>query len=753
MEDSQTNDLSDLYQILDDYIDPAVKKRGNTRKSWKYGYDKTHDMVIISKTGEIGEIYKIQNLVVALPEHSKDIIQRSKIKDKQYWEPHEYPEDLKKIKTEEQWKRKPKQFKLKWIDYIDREFHRRDYGVTFMNNGVKTWIPPSHYMYLQWSETDIGHPDFREANRIFYIFWEACWADSRSYGMNYLKIRRSGFSFMASSQIIDKGTSHKKKHLGMLSKTGPDAKELFTAKVVPISNGYPFFFKPTQSGMDTPKTQIEYTVPAKKITRNNMNDSDDDEEKGIDTFISWKNTADNSYDGLKLLMLIHDEAYKWEKPVNIKNNWKVTKTCLRLGRKIIGKCMMGSTCNALKKGGQEGKDLYYDSDVTKRNANGQTKSGLYSLFIPMEYNMEGFIDIYGMPVLRTPEEPVLGIDGEYIEVGAIDYWEAEAEGLKDSPDDLNEFYRQYPRTEQHAFRDDSKESIFSLTKIYEQVDYNDSFIKDHLYTRGNFHWIGERFGAVKFSPDPRGRFLVAWTPPPGLQNLWKEERGVKYPLNDHIGCIGVDSYDISGVVSGGGSKGAAHGLTGFHMDNAPVNQFLFEYIARPPMAEIFFEDILMAMIFYGFPVLAENNKPRFLYFLKNNGFRGYSLTRPDKPWNKLSKAEIELGGIPSSEQVISDQNNAIEMWIERYVGIAQDSKYRDKGDVGVMPFNRTLLDWATYNPKNRTVHDPSVSSSLAIMGVNRHSYKPAMRRNKIKLNFATYDNNGHNSVLNANKER
>ena len=57
--------------------------------------------------------------------------------------------------------------------------------------------------------------------------------------------------------------------------------------------------------------------------------------------------------------------------------------------------MMGSTSNALDKGGDNFKKLYYDSDVTKRNANGQTRSGLYSLFIPMEWNYEGYIDAHG----------------------------------------------------------------------------------------------------------------------------------------------------------------------------------------------------------------------------------------------------------------------------------------------------------------------------------------------------------------------
>ena len=51
--------------------------------------------------------------------------------------------------------------------------------------------------------------------------------------------------------------------------------------------------------------------------------------------------------------------------------------------------MMGSTCNALDKGGDNFKKLYYDSDVTKRNRNGQTRSGLYSLFIRTEERRGG----------------------------------------------------------------------------------------------------------------------------------------------------------------------------------------------------------------------------------------------------------------------------------------------------------------------------------------------------------------------------
>ena len=745
----QKETQNSLYRIIENYIPKQVLSTKNRAKTWVYGYNEKYDVVVISKTGQIETVIEINGLKIALPKPPKEIYKRSKKKEEQYWEPTEISKELHRIKSIFQWHETPDVFKGKWVDYIEEEFDRREQGFWFMNNGKPTYITGTHYMYLQWTKIDVGHPDFREANRIFYIFWEACKADKRSFGMCYLKIRRSGFSFMSSCEGVNKATITKDARIGILSKTGSDAKKMFTDKVVPISNNYPFFFKPIQDGMDKPKTELAYRVPASKITKKNMSTLADEELEGLDTTIDWKNTGDNSYDGEKLQLLLHDESGKWEKPDNILNNWRVTKTCLRLGSKIIGKCMMGSTSNALDKGGRNFKSLYEDSFPSKRNSNGQTKSGLYCLFIPMEWNFEGYIDRYGMPVLRTPDKPVRGIDGEDITMGAIDYWANEVESLQSDADALNEFYRQFPRTESHAFRDESKRSLFNLTKIYQQIDYNDSLIMDRHVTTGSFHWKdGIKDSKVIWTPQKYGRFKVSWTPPPHLQNNIIIEKGMKKPGNEAIGSFGCDSYDISGVVLGKGSNGALHGLTKFNMQEAPSNHFFLEYIARPQTAEIFFEEVLMALVFYGMPILCENNKPRLLYHLKNRGYRGFSMNRPDKTYTKLSKTERELGGIPnSSEDVKQSHASAIESYIEKYVGIDFDGNYRDPGDMGDMYFGRTLEDWAKFDITNRTKFDAAISSGLAIMANQKHLYTPSKEKSKISINFARYNNTSNKSQI------
>ena len=141
------------------------------------------------------------------------------------------------------------------------------------------------------------------------------------------------------------------------------------------------------------------------------------------------------------------------------------------------------------------------------------------------------------------------------------------------------------------------------------------------------------------------------------------------------------------------------------------------------------------------PILAENNKPRLLYYLKRRGYRAFSMNRPDKL--KLSVAEREIGGIPnSSEDIKQAHAAAIESYIEDYVGL-KETMYGD------MYFQETLEDWSKFNINNRTKHDASISSGLALMACNKHRYSPVNKRilKPVDLGIKRYDNRGTTSKI------
>ncbi len=194
--------------------------------------------------------------------------------------------------------------------------------------------------------------------------------------------------------------------------------------------------------------ELAFREPSKRITKNNKTSQRGD---ALNTVINWKNTTNNAYDGEKLHMLYLDEAGKWEKPTDIREAWRIERTCLIVGKRIVGKALVGSTVNPMNKGGEEYRGLWEDSDPNERNNNGRTRSGLYRIFIPAYEALEGFFDKYGKAVIDNPPNhipnmtrrikfrgDIIGIDGEVIDQGSKSYLKNERESFKDDPSELNE---------------------------------------------------------------------------------------------------------------------------------------------------------------------------------------------------------------------------------------------------------------------------------------------------------------------------
>jgi hypothetical protein len=689
------------------YADHYAKKKN------KSGYREDIDAVVIDPAGTVGDIIEIADIRIALPKKP----QRSKIahenrsKKDQYWRRQDKPKGLgeKTAKRYEQ--------------FIEDEFHRKVHGYWFFNNGDAEYITGAHWMHMNHIRTGAegGFYYFTKAQQKLFLFMEAVWCDQRCAGMILEKIRRLGATDMFMSFSLTKTTMARDKIAGMTSKKDTDAKKNFLRQTWMFAN-LPFYFKPICLD-ERSKSALEFRVPSSRLSKNTKDKKKVD--TSLNTFMNFASTSQDSYDGDALYVYIGDEFSKWKKQNgNTVTHFEMVSKSATKGANFTGKIFLFSTVENVTgrdaedddaEAGDRYKWLYYNSDPKKRDANGQTLTGLYKLFISVYEHYEGYIDRYGYAITEDPEKPVKIVTGETVTTGIKTLIKNRLDAYGGNLRARYEFLRKTPIEGDDGFRLAEGACMFNQANILDQVSFNDG-LPNKPYRIGNFVWIdGVIDGKVEFQDNPNGRFKVTWIPEKELQNSQYKRNGVKNPGNSEIGAFGIDPYKNDKTSDGKGSKGAMHGCTRVNHKGAPNNHFFLEYLCRPDIVDTFIDDCIKAMVFYGIPSLIESNVKNLLEAMYKRGYRGYSLNRPDKVHEKLSYDEKKYGGIPGNgEDILQMQSAATESYIETHVG------QKDDGEFGDMYFNDTLNDWLKFDIRNRTKRDASISSSLALVACSKH---------------------------------
>ena len=748
------SNFEEILQTVDDDGGITRRSRGDFLASWPElnadkssmaGYNKKIDAIVIDPLGTVGEIRSVYGLRIALPKKPpKTDYWNTGVprKRNQYWQRKKMPKTL------------APETQGAYHEYIQQQYDYKHEGVWFMNDGEPTYLTGAHWFLLQWGKTgadgdklhDKGFFHYREAQRDLYYWMEAVWADERALGIIYIKTRRTGATFSFIDFMLCKALSYTDCNYGMTSKTDGDGKAIFNIMFIQMFANLPFFYKPIRLS-DTPKQTLEFREPQRRITKTNKNEAK--EYEALNTEISYRATTDDAYDQYAMKLYLGDEFSKWKKPQDILNHWRMFSRALTKGGNITGKAFLFSTLENVKGfDDPEDKDagmgdkfiyLYNRSDVAVRNANGRTQSGLYGLFIPSTDNFEGFIDLFGRAVKDTPKEKVRGVDGRWITQGINEFLTEESNSFKTAKE-LYDYWRLNPRNLHEAMRVAADHTIFDIRNIMQQVDYNQ---ENDVYVSGNFEWMGgikpleATQAMVEFVPSIDGRFKVAWVPDSKYWNAKIIKANKPFPGNGFAGAFGCDPYRASETVSRRGSNGAIHGCTGEHNSIGPSNKIFLEYVTRPDSIDTFTWDIIKASVFYGMPVLIESNVTDSLRLMREWGYRGYSMNRPDKKPSILNLNERELGGYPATQDTIDGLTNVTAWFVREFVG----------RDMEKMPFNITMNDWIKYKKEARTKHDATVSSSLAIFASrSRHQQKKVEVSVKAPRNLIKrFKVNGYNS--------
>lgn len=614
-------------------------------------------------------------------------------------------------------------------------------GIHLYINGVITFITGDHYHYLNWFKIDSGYPEYRDRDRRWFYHWYLCDNDQDCIGQCYGKLRRDGYSYRVDSIILNRARKTFDSNYGIVSKTGDDAKEMF-AKLIHGFINYPAFFKPQVKSAEDVQKVLEFKTPQQKITTKTRVTK---KEISLGTKIDYRATGENAYDGLKLKILAADETGKWL-DANVEKWYNIAKTCVTLGGKIIGKMLFGSTVNESTKGGANFNSIWNKSSILNKTENGRTKSGLWRYFVPAYDGLEGFIDEYGMGVIETPEEPVMGIDGCLIKIGARQYLETERKSKRDDGDMVGyyEELRQRPFTEAEMFMDPANEKVsFDIDKIYQQVEHNSGITTNYL-VRGNFTWRnGERDTEVVWEPDKNGKWLVYWMPKHDDRNKHVIKYGQKAPANTHEGAFSTDPIDHKFTSSNKKSMAASHGFRKLSIVLPEMsNIFISQYWGRPADPSIFYEDMLMQCVFYGWEILGESNKPGCINHFRNRGYENYLMDRPAFTHSDYSEKNQKEKWIPNTGQVESGIRRMLVEHLQSYVyqNIGINSV---TGNMGCCLFDDTLHDWAKFNVEDWTDYDLTVSAMYAVIASKSYTVKK-VEPQTINL-FKRYDNRGTQS--------
>jgi len=575
------------------------------------------------------------------------------------------------------------------IRFIEKQWDYRLNGYWFFNNGVPTYIDGWHYFYCSWWHIDVGLPKYRDRDRRFFLFARKIYLETRApscdakgfaiknnvgeyewiefgkrlfYGFNYPKHRREGATYKAECinyEIISRTMGA---FGGIQSMNDVQSRKCFLRHLVAPWKKLPFFFKPNYEGSTSPKTELSFSPPAKRLSsRGSLSSS----EMGLESGINYEMADPSAYDGDKLYFHHDDEVGKLKKGLSCWDRHTVVKECLVMGSEIIGYTIKTSTVGEMEKGGgRMFKHQCTMSNYYQRNPNGQTRSGLAVLFIPAYDGLQGFIDEYGMSVINAPTKEQAVFIGH--KIGAHEYLLNRRKGFIDAGDQegLSEEVRLYPIRFAECFRTAARSSGFNMNKLENYID--DLAFSKGLTVRGNFAWKDNtRDSRVVFVENPTGKFIVSHQLNNDESNrkYWSDEQETWIPGNTHWGVAGGDPFKFNKTEqnrkSNGGGAVAKKGKVK-DGDFSMRRNFACTYTNRTFDKNLYGEDMLMMCVYYGVQMFPEINIPFLWDYFDERGYGGYLLYKVDPKTFEFGKTP----GGQSSEKIKQDIFTEYMTWIE-----------------------------------------------------------------------------------------
>lgn len=595
------------------------------------------------------------------------------------------------------------------VAFEDREIERITNGIFFWNNGKVEYMTAFHYWYCNNWKPYFGYPSFRATDMEICYFLDYCEEDPNSFGTLLNTIRRYGKSSMMGAWAVFGPVTHKNWTVGMQGESDRKIVKFFKRFVTKPFFKLPPYLLPKYDISTEQKNEILLDKTPKRGSRRIF--EDDDEEQYLESQIGFMSSEEGAYDGEPLHRYLMEEPGK-TLAADVHERWGKVKPCFKMGSKIRGIALLGTTVENMQtkgKGGIAYKKLFFKSDVDKRGEDGRTTSGLYMCFVPGDCALEDSLDEWGYPDRAANKEIIM----------------KERRSLRSNPSEYAMHIRQYPLT---------VKQIFYVSA--DQCEFNVNILQDRQFEiellggiadRGDLVYSDGRGSRVEWRRnDDNGRCLANWIPEKDEDTNLIEEIGTHpedhsiklyKPLNDIKIRIGMDPIQHGVEKLTGRSKPVAYVK---RMYDASIDGLLTNEIMKKRAEENYpyktnvytmqfdwrfmdpndvFEYVLKMCIFHGCSLHVEKQKAAIINYFYQRGYGAFIMSKFQNEQDVAKSGyDMSSDGTAASQPLIQQYTTLLAAYIENFGH--------------TIPFLEFIEDALMFNPTNTKEHDYTVAAGF-----------------------------------------
>lgn len=628
-------------------------------------------------------------------------------------------------------------------DWVEREEKRMTYGngVYAYINGVLTYIPASYWGYINFWELEHGEkPDYREADRIFFLFMEYLCFETDILGVTRGKGRRQGatsLGFYWQWWICGRASD---KIGGSISFTDDAAKNNFQKMFM---RGFramiPCFVRDTDSKAEN---FVRFVKPVEKEKKGHQK-----KREGLNSYVDTLSNSINSYDSGRLSFGLFDESGKYHK-MNINTYWSKVSPTLKIGREKVGFAYLPTTVNPKDQGGENYRQFWNEANQNAINPATKEKYGLNTphkivrYLVPSTEGYAGCIDKFGQSVVDDPAVPILSNKGKWITEGARSIILKERSLKKD--EQLMEHRRDFPLDEFDMFAFETGICEFNEERIMNQLrelEINPTYLRRcRLYRKrvkktSMFTNKDEEWDEIAFMDDDAGEWLLLEAPI--KENLYNH-RGLFSAENTLRYIAGVDTIKSGFSINGSTATICVFKKSLIEEGEEKGLYPVALYMGKPRLMQHLYEQVLMACMWYGCKVNFEIDAGTSFYdfFVSKDAHKLLEWT----PRIAIDVTKKNIVVKPGTESA-NPYQFAMQLEVAK--------KYFDgtivggyNGNVHRIKFPEMLKQALEYDHSDRTKSDIIISLMMALLPcfgstdiLNEHQDKPKqiLPQHKIKI--------------------